>query len=88
MVKCLRNKCQVAFVECLRTTVPGTDDEINARDVVIRALQREMTVGHVQADEIEFSGQREMCRRLKYDLGVTHGLHNGRRLRRRNCEML
>lgn len=66
----------------------GTDDEINARDVVIRALQKEMTVGHVQADGIEFSGQREMCRRLKHEVRVTHGLQNGRRPGRRNCEML
>ena len=36
----------------------------SASDVVIRALQREMTFGHVQADGIKFTGQREMGRRL------------------------
>lgn len=29
--KGLRSKCQIAFVECLRTTVPETDGEITAR---------------------------------------------------------
>lgn len=44
---------------------------MKVRDVVIRALQREMTFGHVQAEGIEFTGQREVGRRLNHDVGVT-----------------
>lgn len=68
--------------------MPGNGDEASARDVVLRAQQREMTFGHVQADEIEFTGQREMCGRLNHEVAITHGLQAGIGLRRRNRNML